>query len=93
MTYTDTWMRSIDAFKKTIEKITFKHNHFFFIDGLDVRPKDIEAKEYSECIGALVRAVSEINTKILGNMERKDDRDFKIIALTRMSAERMYFLG
>ena len=83
MTYTDTWMRSIDAFKKAIEKITFKYNHFLFIDGLDVRPRDIEAKEYSECIGALVRAVFEIDTKILGNMERKDDRDFKIIALTR----------
>ena len=83
MTYTDTWLRSINAFIETIEKITFKNNHYLFIDGLDVRPKDIDSKEYSECIGALVRAVYDINTKILGNLERKDKYDFKIIALTR----------
>lgn len=81
--YTDTWMRAINEFQKTIKKITFKYNHFLFIDGLDVRPKEIDAREYAECIGALVRAVFEINTKILGNMERKDNFDFKIIALTR----------
>ena len=83
MYYTDTWMRSINEFRKAIEKITFKNNHYLFIDGLDVRPRDIDAKEYSECIGALVRAVYEINTKFLGNIERKDDKEFKIIALTR----------
>ncbi len=83
MTYTDTWMRSINEFVKTIEKITFKNNHYLFIDGLDVRPREIDSKEYSECIGALVRAVYDINTKILGNLQRKDGYDFKIIALTR----------
>lgn len=81
--YTDTWLRSINAFQKTLEKISFKYNHFLFIDGLDVRPKDIDAKEYGECIGALVRAVYELNNKIFGNMDRKDGREFKIIALTR----------
>mgnify|MGYP004706440043 CR=1 FL=1 len=81
--YTDTWLRAINAFKKTLEKISFKYNHFLFIDGLDVRPKNIDAKEYSECIGALVRAVYELNTKILGNMNRKDGHEFKIVALTR----------
>lgn len=81
--YTDTWLRAINAFKKTLEKISFKYNHFLFIDGLDVRPKNIDVKEYSECIGALVRAVYELNTKILGNMDRKDGHEFKIVALTR----------
>lgn len=81
--YTDSWLRAIDAFRKTIEAISFKYNHFLFIDGLDVRPKEIDAKEYGECISALVRAVYDINTKILGGMHRKDDHDFKIIALTR----------
>ena len=81
--YIDTWMRSINEFCKVIENIAFKYNHFLFIDGLDVRPREIDAKEYGECIGALVRAVYDINTKILGNMNRKDKNDFKIIALTR----------
>ena len=81
--YTDTWLRSINTFKKSLEKISFKHNHFLFIDGLDVRPKEIDAREYSECIGALVRAVYELNTKVFGNMNRVDGHDFKIIALTR----------
>jgi hypothetical protein len=76
-------MRAINEFQKTIRKISFKHNHYLFIDGLDVRPKEIDAREYAECIGALVRAIFDINTKILGNMERKDNSDFKIIALTR----------
>ena len=81
--YTDTWLRSIDAFRKTIEQISFKYNHYLFVDGLDVRPKEIDATEYGECISALVRAVYDINTKILGKMQRKDSCDFKIIALTR----------
>lgn len=81
--YTDTWLRAIDAFRNTIGQISFKYNHYLFVDGLDVRPKEIDAKEYSECISALVRAVYDINTKILGKMQRKDSCDFKIIALTR----------
>lgn len=83
MSYTDTWMRAINEFRKVIEKITFKNNHYLFIDGLDVRPKEINSKEYSECIGALVRAIYDINTRLLGNINRKDTREFKIIALTR----------
>lgn len=81
--YTDTWLRAINAFKKTLEKISFKYNHFLFVDGLDVRPKNIDINEYSECIGALIRAVYELNTKILGNMDIKDGHEFKIVALTR----------
>ena len=83
MSYTDTWMRAITAFVGAVEHISFRHNHYLFIDGLDVRPTGIEAIEYGECIAALVRAVYEINTKVLGNMDRKDGNDFKIIALTR----------
>ena len=83
MSYTDTWMRAINEFKKVIERVTFKYSHYLFIDGLDVRPREIDAKEYSECIGALVRAVYDINTKLLGNINRRDEKEFKIVALTR----------
>jgi hypothetical protein len=83
LVYIDTWLRAIDAFRKTIANISFRYNHFLFVDGLDVRPKAIDPEEYSECIGALVRAVYDINTKILGNMERKDKHEFRVIALTR----------
>ena len=34
-------------------------------------------------IGALVRAVFELNTKLLGNIKRKDKCNLKIVALTR----------
>ena len=81
--YTDVWLRALDAFQKILEKITFKYNHYLFVDGLDVRPNDIDAMEYGECIGALVRAVYDLNIKVLGNLERKDEHEFKIIALTR----------
>lgn len=81
--YTDTWLRSINAFKQTLDKISFKHNHFLFIDGLDVRPPEIGIKEYGECIGALIRAVYDLNTNVFGSMCRKDGCEFKIIALTR----------
>ena len=77
LSYTDTWMRAINEFKKTIEKITFKYNHYLFIDGLDVRPREIDPKEYSECIGALVRAIYEINTKIFGNIHRKGIQSYR----------------
>ena len=81
--YTDTWMRSINEFKKVINSISFKYNHYLFIDGLDVRPKDIDAKEYGECIGGLIRAVYDLNTRVFGSLKRKDDHDFRIVALTR----------
>lgn len=81
--YTDTWLRAIDAFRRTISKMAFKFNHYLFIDGLDVRPKSINEVEYAECIGALVRAVYDLNTKIFGNIQKKDSHSFKIIALTR----------
>ena len=82
-TYTDTWLRAIDAFRRTISKISFKFNHYLFVDGLDVRPQSINEVEYAECIGALVRAVFDLNTKIFGNIEKRDNHSFKIIALTR----------
>lgn len=81
--YTDTWLRSINAFKQTLEKISFRRNHYLFIDGLDVRPPEIGIKEYGECIGALIRAVYDLNTNVFGSMNRKDGLEFKIIALTR----------
>lgn len=81
--YTDTWLQSIDVFKRTLERISFKYNHFLFVDGLDVRPMEYSANEYGECIGALIRAIYELNTQVFGSMDRKNDRTFKIIALTR----------
>lgn len=81
--YTDVWLRAIDAAKKAVSQISFKHSHYLFIDGLDVRPNEIDAKEYGECIGALVRAIFDLNSKVFGSMSRKDECDFKIIGLTR----------
>ncbi len=83
MVYKDVWSRAINAFVNTIRKVSFKHSRFLFVDGLDVRPNLIDTDEYSECIGALIRAVYELNTKIFGNLERKDGSNLKIIALTR----------
>lgn len=81
--YKDTWSRAISAFKKTIEKVSFKHNHYLFVDGLDVRPDGINTTEYSECIGALVRAVYDLNARLFGHIKRKDNNTLKIVALTR----------
>lgn len=81
--YTDTWLQSIDTFKRTLEKISFKFDHYLFVDGLDVRPTQYSADEYGECIGALIRAIYELNTQVFGSMKRKDEHSFKIIALTR----------
>lgn len=83
LVYKDTWLRAINAFRKTIEKVSLKYNHYLFVDGLDVRPVGIDPIEYGECIGALVRAVFELNTKLLGNIKRKDKCNLKIVALTR----------
>ncbi len=83
MRYEDTWLRSIDAFRETIENIRFKNNHFLFVDGLDVRPNQIDAQEYTECIGALVRAVYDINAQLFGTLETRGKSMFKIVALTR----------
>lgn len=81
--YTDTWTRAIYAFKELVSSISFKRNHFLFVDGLDVRPNEIDAIEYGECIGSLVRAVYDINTTIFTKTDVRNDCLFKIIALTR----------
>ena len=79
----DVWNRSIHELTKSIEALPIKNNHYLFVDGLDVRPSDIDTKEYSECIGALIRAVYDINISIFGNMLGKRKKSLKIVALTR----------
>lgn len=81
--YTDTWLQSIDSFKRTLEIITLKYDYYLFIDGLDVRPTQYSASEYGECIGALIRAVYDLNMQVFGNIKRRNEHKFKIIALTR----------
>lgn len=81
--YTDTWLQSIDSFKRTLEIITLRYDYYLFIDGLDVRPTQYDAAEYGECIGALIRAVYDLNTQVFGNRKRRNEHRFKIIALTR----------
>lgn len=81
--YTDTWLQAIDSFKRTLEIITLKYDYYLFIDGLDVRPTQYSTTDYGECIGALIRAVYDLNTQVLGNRKRRNEHRFKIIALTR----------
>lgn len=71
--YTDTWLQSIDSFKRALEIITLKYDYYLFIDGLDVRPTQYDATEYVECIGALIRAVYDLNTQIFGSKKRRNE--------------------
>ncbi len=81
--YIDTWLRSIDSFKRMIASVALKYDYYLFIDGLDVRPTQYSASEYGECIGALIRTIYELNTQVFGNIKFKNAHRFKIIALTR----------
>lgn len=69
-------------FEDSIRGLKIGENFTIFIDGIDVRPIEIEHSEYSECIRGLGNAAWELNSEYFSNL--KDTKgNLKIVLLLR----------
>ena len=66
-------------FKDIINKIKLRTNFAIFIDGIDVRPEEMEYSEYIECISGLISAAWNLNNNFFGI--KKDTKGIIRIAL------------
>ena len=69
-------------FKDIISRIKLKKNFAIFIDGIDVRPEEMEYSEYIECISGLISAAWNLNNNFFGI--KKDTKGIiRIVLLLR----------
>ena len=56
-------------FKDAISSLKLDKDFILFVDGIDIRPDQIEFSEYIECIKGLANAAWELNTEFFGNIK------------------------
>ena len=64
----------VKMFMEGISETKLERDHIVFIDGIDIRPSDIEFKEYIECIKGLSQACWELNTEHFANIRDSKGR-------------------
>lgn len=69
-------------FESAICSLKLEYNHIIFIDGIDIRPRNIDYEEYLECIKGLANAMWAINNDFLSNIKDSKGR-IKIVLLIR----------
>lgn len=82
--YVDEWVRFINEISQEMEKIRLGNTHYLFIDGIDIRPQNIDFESYSECVYSLIRAVYDVNFNILSKIRDRKKGRLQIIVLTRL---------
>lgn len=70
------------AFEGAIESLKLEKDQVIFIDGIDVRPADIEYADYFECVSGLVEAVWSLNNDFLANIRDSKGR-IRVVLLVR----------
>jgi hypothetical protein len=69
-------------FEKAISSLKLEKNHILFIDGIDIRPRNIDYEEYLDCIKGLVNAMWALNNDFLANVKDSKGR-IKVVVLIR----------
>jgi len=69
-------------FEKAIGSLKLENNHILFIDGIDIRPRNIDYEEYLDCIKGLVNAMWSLNNDFLANIRDSKGR-VKVMLLIR----------
>lgn len=82
--YIDNWVTFINEITEEISKLRLTNTHYLFIDGIDIRPSDIDFISYSECVYPLIRAVYEINASIFSKIKDRNKGRLQVILLTRL---------
>lgn len=69
-------------FEEALSSLSLKENYTIFIDGIDVRPFDLEYNDYLDCVKGLANAIWSLNSDFFGNIKDSKGR-LKVILLVR----------
>lgn len=69
-------------FEDALSSLALKENYTLFIDGIDIRPYEIDYNDYLECIKGLGNAIWALNNDFFGNIKGSPGR-LKVVLLIR----------
>lgn len=69
-------------FEIALSSLKLEKNHIQFIDGIDIRPRNIDYEDYLECVKGLANAVWTINNDFFANIKDSKGR-IKVMILVR----------
>jgi hypothetical protein len=69
-------------FEDSIKSINLEFNHILFIDGIDIRPANIEYHDYLECVKGLANAVWSLNNDFFAGIPNSKGR-LRVVLLIR----------
>lgn len=69
-------------FEESLSQIKLSKNHLLFIDGIDIRPHNIDFDDYLDCIKGLANAVWELNNDFFANIKDSVGR-CRVVLLVR----------
>lgn len=69
-------------FETALKSLNLEKNHILFIDGIDIRPRNVEYEEYLECVKGLVTACWNLNNDFLASIKGSKGR-MKVVVLLR----------
>ncbi|THD31770.1 MAG: funZ protein [Flavobacterium johnsoniae] len=70
-----------NKFEEAFSTIRLERNHILFIDGIDIRPRNIEYEDYLECVKGLANAVWTLNNDFFSKL--KGQGRIKVMILVR----------
>lgn len=70
------------VFKESLSSLKLSHNHILFVDGIDIRPRNIQYEDYLECVKGLANAVWQLNNDFFANIRDTRGR-MKVVLLVR----------
>lgn len=70
------------SFQTALSSLKLNKDFILFIDGIDIRPDQIDYESYIECIRGLANAAWELNTEFFSNI-KDAPRNIKVVLLMR----------
>lgn len=69
-------------FEDALGSLKLEKNHILFIDGIDIRPRNIDFEDYLECVKGLANAVWTLNNDFFSKIKDSKGR-LKVMVLVR----------
>ena len=69
-------------FEAALSSLKLERNHVLFIDGIDIRPRNIDFEDYLECIKGLANAIWTLNSDFFSKIKDSKGR-IKVMILVR----------
>ncbi|EMQ2876387.1 hypothetical protein V9N52_001630, partial [Vibrio navarrensis] len=69
-------------FEEALSSISLTKNYTVYIDGIDIRPSDLEYHDYLDCVKGLANAIWSLNSDFFGNIKGSKGR-IKAVLLIR----------